>query len=44
MIVDPWGEVLATSNDGEGLITAELSLNKVKKIREALPALKHRRI
>jgi nitrilase len=44
MIVDPWGEVLATSNDGEGLITAELSLNKVKKIREALPALKHRRV
>jgi deaminated glutathione amidase len=44
MIVDPWGEVLTASNDGEGLITAELSLNKVKKIREALPALKHRRV
>jgi predicted amidohydrolase len=44
MIIDPWGDVLATLGDEEGIITAELSLNKVKKIREALPALKHRRI
>ena len=44
MIVDPWGDVLATLSDEEGIITAELSLNNLSKIREALPALKHRRI
>jgi nitrilase len=44
MIIDPWGDILATLGDEEGIITAELSLNKVKEIREALPALKHRRI
>ncbi|MFC1568003.1 carbon-nitrogen hydrolase family protein [Pseudomonadota bacterium] len=44
MIIDPWGEILASQDDGEGVITAELSLNKVKKIRQALPALSHRRI
>ncbi len=44
MIIDPWGDVLATLGDEEGIITAELSYNKVKKIRAALPALKHRRV
>jgi len=44
MIIDPWGDVLATLGDEEGIITAELSLNRVKKIRAALPALNHRRI
>ncbi|MDT8375927.1 MAG: carbon-nitrogen hydrolase family protein [Mariprofundaceae bacterium] len=44
MIVDPWGEVLATLHDEEGIITAELSLNKLGKIRQALPVLNHRRI
>ncbi len=44
MIIDPWGDILATLGDEEGIITAELSLNKVKEIREALPALEHRRI
>jgi len=44
MIVDPWGEVMAMLNNEEGLITAELSLSNLHKIREALPALKHRRI
>lgn len=44
MIIDPWGDVLATLGDEEGIITAKLSLNNLSKIREALPALKHRRI
>ncbi len=44
MIIDPWGDILATLGDEEGIITAELSHSKVKKIRAALPALKHRRV
>jgi len=44
MIIDPWGEIIASLDDGEGVITAELSLNKVNELRHALPALNHRRI
>lgn len=44
MMIDPWGEVMTALGDEEGLIVAELSLNTLHKIREALPALKHRRI
>lgn len=44
MIISPWGEVLAALNDEEGIITAELSLNNLDKIRQALPALNHRRM
>jgi len=44
MIVDPWGEVVTSLNNGEGVVSAELSLNKVNELRQALPALQHRRI
>jgi len=44
MIIDPWGDVVATLSDEEGIITAELSLGSLSRIREALPALNHRRL
>jgi len=44
MIISPWGEVLSSLDEGEGVITAELSLEKLKGVREALPALNHRRL
>jgi len=37
MIVDPWGEILACQNEGEGVIHAELSLSYLKQIREKIP-------
>ncbi|MDP7276669.1 MAG: carbon-nitrogen hydrolase family protein [Planctomycetaceae bacterium] len=43
VIIDPWGTVLATAADGEGVITAELDHRRQAEIRESLPALKHRR-
>jgi len=43
MIVDPWGTVLACAPDGVGLCDAELDLAVVERVREQLPALKHRR-
>jgi predicted amidohydrolase len=43
MIIDPWGKVLATSTEGEGLIFSEVDLSRVQAIRERLPALSHRR-
>jgi len=43
MIVDPWGTVLATASEGEGLIFSEVDLSRVTTVRERLPALSHRR-
>jgi deaminated glutathione amidase len=44
MIVDPWGKILAELPDGPGVITAEIDLDYLAKIRDELPALKHRRL
>lgn len=44
MIVDPWGKVIAEIADGPGVITAEIDLDYLKKIRAELPALQHRRL
>ena len=44
MIISPWGEVLSSLDEGEGIITAELSLEKLNSVREALPVLNHRRL
>lgn len=45
MIVDPWGEVIAVkTDDSEGFIAADLSLDHLERIRAAIPALTHRRI
>lgn len=44
MIVDPWGEILAELPDGPGIITAEIDLDYLAKVRAELPALKHRRL
>ena len=43
LIVDPWGTVLATAPDGEGVITAAIQRAHQSEIRAALPALRHRR-
>ncbi|HEY1090753.1 MAG TPA: carbon-nitrogen hydrolase family protein [Burkholderiaceae bacterium] len=44
MIVDPWGEVLGCLPEGEGLVTAELDLQRLAEVRQQLPALRHRRL
>jgi len=42
-IVDPWGDVLAQCGEGEGIATATLDFAYQDRVRDALPALKHRR-
>ncbi|WP_373741574.1 carbon-nitrogen hydrolase family protein [Neisseria sp.] len=42
MIIDPWGTVLASLPEGEGVVTADLDMNRLAEIRTMLPALKHR--
>ena len=44
MIVDPWGEVLARLDKGEGVATAEIDLARIAEVRSSLPALQHRKI
>lgn len=44
MIVDPWGMILAELPDGAGVITAEIDLEQLAKVRAELPALRHRRL
>ncbi len=44
MIVDPWGIPVATASDGPGLALAEIDLDRMAKIRQAIPVATHRRL
>jgi predicted amidohydrolase len=44
LIADPWGTVLCTVPDGEGIALAELDFARQADIRRRLPALRHRRL
>jgi len=44
MIIDPWGEVLARKEEGEGVVLAELDPARVAEVRQSLPALNHRKM
>jgi nitrilase len=44
MIVDPWGEVLAMRAEGEGIVLAEIDLERVREVRAGLPANLNRRL
>ena len=43
MIIDPWGTVIATASDGEGICMAEIDMARVEAIRRQLPSLPNRR-
>jgi predicted amidohydrolase len=43
MIVDPWGQVLAQVPDGPGVALAEVDLDRVVRVRAAIPVATHRR-
>jgi predicted amidohydrolase len=42
LIVDPWGEIVACLDEGEGVVAAELSRERIDSVRSQLPALEHR--
>ncbi|MFD1217630.1 carbon-nitrogen hydrolase family protein [Microbulbifer celer] len=44
VIIDPWGDVLAEAGDGEAVIVANLSGDKLKKVRQRMPLLNMRRL
>ncbi len=43
LVIDPWGTVLATAPDGEGIIVADLDRARVAAVRRQIPALANRR-
>ena len=44
MLIDPWGQVLACLPAGEGVVMADLGLQRIAFLRQRLPALAHRRL
>jgi predicted amidohydrolase len=44
LIADPWGDVVALREEGEGVVLAKLDKARVEAVRTQLPALSHRRI
>jgi len=44
LIVDPWGVVLAQASDGEAVVTAEIDLGTLARVRREMPCLAHVRL
>ena len=44
MIIDPWGEIVARMDKGEGVVVAELDPQRIVEVRASLPALQHKRL
>ena len=42
MVIDPWGQVVACCDEGEGLAIAKVDPGLTEKVRLNLPALRHR--
>ncbi len=42
LVVDPWGEVVAELEDGDGVLLADIDPDRVASVRRQLPSLSHR--
>jgi len=42
LIADPWGTIVAMQEEGEGVVTADIDLERLAEVRRQLPALEHR--
>lgn len=43
MIIGPWGELLAVREEGAGVVSADLDMIGLERVRNQFPVLKHRR-
>ena len=43
MIIDPWGQIIAEAGEDECLVTAEIDLTEVQRVRRAIPVFEDRR-
>jgi predicted amidohydrolase len=44
MLIDPWGEIKAVLAEGEGVVLGDIEPPRLERVRDSLPALKHRRM
>ena len=44
LVIDPWGIVLVQLGDRPGVALADCALDELERVRESLPALRHRRL
>jgi predicted amidohydrolase len=44
MIVDPWGTVVAECSDRSGVVVADVDKEYLRRVRDQLPSLRHRRL
>jgi predicted amidohydrolase len=45
LVVDPWGRILARApEEGDGVWFADLDMTELRRVRQSLPALAHRRL
>jgi nitrilase len=44
MIIDPWGNVLASLEMGEGVAVAEINLAQLSEVRERMPIGQQRKL
>lgn len=44
MLIDPWGDIKAVLPEGEGVVVGEFDPIHLMRVRESLPALKHRKL
>ena len=43
MLIDPWGQIIAEAGEDECLLTAEIDLDEVARVRETIPVFEDRR-
>ncbi|MDP2222294.1 MAG: nitrilase-related carbon-nitrogen hydrolase, partial [Hydrogenophaga sp.] len=44
MVIDPWGQVMAMQAEGPGVVLADINHERLRSVRQQLPALQHRRL
>lgn len=42
-VVSPWGEIIATCEEGPGVVIADLDMTKVEEMRMAIPTMGQKR-
>jgi nitrilase len=42
MLIDPWGDIVAVRDEGEGVVAGDIDPARIAEVRENLPALRHR--
>ena len=44
MLINPWGEIEALLEEGEGIVVGTVDAARLHSVRESLPALRHRKL